>query len=147
MSLQNLAKIGLLEKHEANAKEMRRMLESATRSIEDATQETISPETRLDAAYRAITQICMVALWINGYRSSRSKPGHHQTLIQSLVHSVGLDQDLVNLLDTVRVKRNAIDYTGTDIDRASVAGSIEAANDLLRYVRQWIARNNPGLKM
>lgn len=64
------------------------MLESAERSIADARQESISPETRLDAAYRAITQLSMVALWANGLRPARSKPGHHQTTIQALVHTI-----------------------------------------------------------
>lgn len=51
MSLQNLLKIGQLEDHETNAEQVRRMLDSAERAIADARQESISPETRLDAAY------------------------------------------------------------------------------------------------
>ena len=109
MSLQNLLKIGQLEEHETNADQVRRMLDSAERSIADAKQKSISSDTRLDAAYRAITQLCMVALWANGFRPSKSKPGHHQTMIQSLVHSVGLDTDPMLLLNTFRIKRNAID--------------------------------------
>ena len=54
MSLQNLLKIGQLDKHETSAAQVRRMLESAERSVADARQETISLETRLDAAYRDI---------------------------------------------------------------------------------------------
>lgn len=60
----------------------------------------------------------MIALWANGYRPSRNAPGHHQTMIQSLVHSVGLERERIFLLDTLRVKRNAIDYTGDDVDEA-----------------------------
>lgn len=131
MSLQNLFKIGQLEEHETNAAQVRRMLESAERSIADARHESISPETRLNAAYRAITQLCMVALWANGFRPARSKPGHHQTMIQSLVHTVGLGRDAMLLLDTFRVKRNAIDYTGDDVDEASVDECIRAADGLL----------------
>lgn len=145
MSLQNLSKIGQLEEHETNTEQVRRMLESAERSIADARQQSIGPETRLDAAYRAITQLCMVALWANGFRPARSKPGHHQTMIQSLIHSIGLDRDRTLLLDTFRVKRNAIDYTGDDVDEASVDGCIEAADHLLRHVRQWLAGNRPEL--
>ena len=74
MSLENLLKIGQLEEHETNIEQVRRMLDSAERSITDAGQKTISPETRLDAAYRAVTQLCMVALWANGYRPAKSKP-------------------------------------------------------------------------
>jgi len=145
MSLQNLLKIGQLEEHETNADQVRRMLDSAERSIADAKQKSISSDTRLDAAYRAITQLCMVALWANGFRPSKSKPGHHQTMIQSLVHSVGLDTDPMLLLNTFRIKRNAIDYTGDDVDEASVDDCIEAANNLLRQVVQWLAENKPEL--
>jgi len=145
MSLQNLLKIGQLEEYETNADQVRRMLDSAERSIADARQKSISSETRLDAAYRAITQLCMVALWANGFRPSKSKPGHHQTMIQSLVHSVGLDKDPMLLLNTFRVKRNAIDYTGDDVDEASVDECIEAADSLLRHVVQWLAENKPEL--
>jgi hypothetical protein len=145
MSLQNLLTIGQLEEHETNAEQVRRMLDSAERGITDARQESISPETRLDAAYRAITQLCMVALWANGCRPSKSKPGHHQTMIQSLVHSIGLNRDQMLLLDTFRVKRNAIDYTGDDVDEASVDECIEAADNLLRHVTRWISNSKPEL--
>jgi len=121
------------------------MLDSAERSINDARQESISLETRLDAAYRAITQLCMVALWANGFRPSRSKPGHHQTMIQSLVHSIGLDQDHMLLLNTFRIKRNAIDYTGDDVDEASVDECIEAAENLLRHVTQRLTNSKSEL--
>ena len=145
MTLQNLLKIGQLDEHETNAEQVRRMLDSAERSITDARQETISRETRLDAAYRAITQLCMVALWANGYRPAKSKPGHHQTMIQSLVHSIGFDRDQMLLLDTFRIKRNAIDYTGDDVDETSVNECIEAADNLLRHVTLWLADYKPEL--
>ena len=121
------------------------MLASAERCITDARQESISPETRLDTAYRAITQLCMVALWANGCRPAKGKPGHHQTMIQSLAHSIGLDRDQMLLLDTFRVKRNAIDYTGADVDEASVEECIAAADNLLRHVNQWLTNNKPEL--
>ena len=145
MSLQNLLKIGQLDEHETDAKQVRRMLESAERSIADARQEAISPETRLDAAYRAITQLSMVALWANGFRPAKSKPGHHQTMIQSLVHTIDLDRDEMLLLDTFRVKRNAIDYTGEDVDDSSVDECIGAAARLLIRVSEWLADNKPEL--
>ena len=141
MSLQNLLEIGQLEGHETTVAQVRRMLASAERSIADARQTSISPETRLDAAYRAITQLCMVALWANGYRPSRSRPGHHQTMVQSLVHSVELDRHQMLLLDTFRVKRNAIDYTGDDVDAASVEECIGAADLLLGHLTGWLTDN------
>ena len=112
MSLKNLHRIRQLEEHEPDATQVRRMLSSAERSIADARQVSISAESRFDVAYRAITQLSMVALWANGFRAAKSKPGHHQTLIQSLVHTIELNRDEMLLLDTFRVKRKAIDYTG-----------------------------------
>ena len=145
MSLQNLLKAGQLERHDTDADQVRRMLQSAERSINDARQESISLETRLDAAYRAITQLCMVAMWANGYRPARSKPGHHQTMIQSLVHSGVLGRDEMLLLDTFRVKRNAIDYTGDHVDEGSVDECVRAADSLLRHVIGWLTQESPDL--
>lgn len=145
MSLENLSKIGQLEAHASDAKQLGKLLEAAERSTADAKEESISNETRLDAAYRAISQLCMAALWANGYRPSKSKPGHHQTMIQSLVHSVALDNDQMRLLDTFRVKRNAIDYTGEDVDGGSVEECIKAAEGLQLHVLDWLAANKPEL--
>ena len=145
MSLRNLLKTGQLEEHETNAEQVRRMLESAQRSIIDSQQETISLETRLDAAYRAITQLSMVALWANGYRPAKSKPGHHQTMIQCLVHSISLGREQMLLLDTFRVKRNAIDYTGELVDEASVIECIGATENLSCRLSQWLGKNKPEL--
>ncbi len=121
------------------------MLAAAERSIADARQFSISPETRLDAAYRAIMQLAMVALWANGFRPVKSMPGHHQIIIQTLVRSIGLDSDRMRLLDTFRVKRNAIDYTGEAVDTVSVEACIDAASRLLAAVRVWLTDNRPDL--
>ena len=98
MSLRNLLKIGQLAEHETDARQVGKILTAARRGIADARQDSISLETRLEAAYRAIMQLSMVALWANGYRPSKSRPGHHQTMIQSLVHSIELDSDQMLLL-------------------------------------------------
>jgi len=145
MSLQNLLRIGQLEAHETDANQVRKMLESSTRCLTDAQKEIISSENRLDIAYRAIMQLAVVALWANGYRASTNKPGHHQTVIQSLVHSVGLDNDEMLLLNNFRGRRNAIDYTGEEVDEGSVAACIAAGEHLLRHVRDWLSNNRPDL--
>ena len=44
----------------------------------------MSADNRFDAAYKSIMQCAMLGLWANGYRTSTSQPGHHQTAIQSL---------------------------------------------------------------
>jgi hypothetical protein len=144
MTLENLLKTRQLEPHETNAKQVGKQLNAIRRSLEDARQETITPETRLEAGYRAIMQLSMLALWANGYRPSTSL-GHHATMIQSLVASVGLDSAHMRLLDTFRVKRHAVSYSGQDMDPASVKACIAAGEDLLRHVQQWLVENRPDL--
>jgi len=140
-----LLKIDQLAEHETDAKQVGKVLAAAERGIADARENSISPETRLEAAYRAIMQLSMIALWANGYRPSKNRPGHHQTTIQSLVHSIELDRDQVLLLDTFRVKRNAIDYIGDDVDESSVEACIEAAASLQVSLNSWLAQNKPEL--
>jgi len=144
MSLENLSKIGQLESHETDAAQVSRLLESSARCPEDARQNTITPETRLEAGYRAIMQLSMLALWANGFRPTTAS-GYHLTMIQSLVHTVGYDTDHVRLLDTFRIKRNAINYTGEDMDIASVESCISAGEELIQHVREWLAMNRTDL--
>lgn len=85
---------------------MQHLLQAAARNIEDARVAAISGETRFDAAYKCIMQCAMVALWANGYRTSTSQPGHHQTAIQTLPITIELDQSTVIVLDALRKQRN-----------------------------------------
>ena len=145
VSLQNLVTIGRLVEHETNKAQVGKLLEAATRCIDDARNESISKETRLDAAYKATMQYAMLALWASGYRPAKNRPGHHQTMIQSLVHSINLDNDQMLMLDTFRVKRNAIDYTGELVDEGSVMGCIHAAVQLQEKLLRWLGDNRPDL--
>lgn len=90
MSLENLLKIGQLKEHPAQAEEIERLLVAAQRNLRDAQQKNISPETRFDAAYKAIMQSALAALMIHGYRPDTSRPGHHMTVLQSTPLTLGL---------------------------------------------------------
>lgn len=59
MTLQNLHKIGQLKEHPPVAGEIQRLLAAAGRSLTDARVTTISPETRFDAAYKAVMQAAL----------------------------------------------------------------------------------------
>ncbi|MCC7484049.1 MAG: hypothetical protein IT529_03590 [Burkholderiales bacterium] len=67
MSLQNLLGIGQLKEHPRDAAEIGRLLAAAQRGLADARVATISPETRFEAAYRAIAQVGLAALMAHGY--------------------------------------------------------------------------------
>jgi hypothetical protein len=145
VSLQNLLKIGQLKEHPADAAEVQRLLAAASRNLTDARVTTISPETRFDAAYKAVMQSALAALMANGYRPDTNRPGHHATVVQALPLTIGLAQARVTVLDTLRRKRNLSDYTGEDIDNSSAEHCITEANRLLRDVAAWLKAHQPRL--
>lgn len=64
MTLKNLLKTGQLKDHPADGAEIRRLLDAARRNLGDARVQKISPETRFDAAYKAIMQAALAALMV-----------------------------------------------------------------------------------
>jgi len=145
--LANLLKIGQLKEHAADANEIARLLAAAQRSLADARSGAISAETRFDAAYKAITQLGLAALMAHGYRPDTNRPGHHMTIIQSLTLTLGVAGSRMAVLDTLRRKRNLADYTGEDIDDASVVECIEQAQRLGEDAHAWLRKHRPQLKL
>ena len=145
MTLNNLVKIGQLKPHSTSRVEIGDLLSAACRNLVDARAENISTENRFDAAYKCIMQSALVALMTSGYRPDTKKPGHHQTTIQSLPKTIGLDATRIAVLDSLRNKRNLSDYTGKSIDPASLRTCIDEAARLLNEVGVWLADNHPGL--
>lgn len=143
MSLENLLKIGQLKQHEADEREIGKLLTAARRNLADARVAAVSPETRFDAAYKALMQAGIVALLAHGYRPDAARPGHHQTVVQSLRLTIGLSASRVTVLDTLRRKRNLADYMGEDIDQSSVDACVEQAMKLLGDVEDWLRTNRP----
>lgn len=121
------------------------LIAAAVRNIADAQLQGLSSENRFDAAYKAIMQMAMVALNANGYRTLKSKPGHHQTAIQTLPLTVGLPQAKVIVLDALRKQRNLSDYSGDLVPEAAAAECVMSAKDLLAHVSSWLQANRPDL--
>jgi hypothetical protein len=138
MSLENLLKIGQLREHSPDSTEIQKLLAGAARNLEDARVAAVSTETRFDAAYKAIMQAALAALKANGFRPNTNRPGHHLTVIQSLPLTIGLEKTKVLVLDTLRRKRNTLDYTGEEVDSASLVHCIAAAENLLKEVQAWL---------
>jgi hypothetical protein len=145
MSLQNLAKIGQLHPHEARPDEIGRLLSAAQRNLTDAGRRENSAETRFDCAYKAIIQCAMIALMAAGYRTSSNAPGHHQTVIQSLPLTLGVDNATWIELDAFRKKRNQNDYMGIAISQAEVDEAIAHATKLLTTVQSHLKSHHPAL--
>lgn len=145
MTLENLLKIGQLKSHVTDATEVQRLLDAARRNLADAHVKEVSPETRFDAAYKAIMQAAHVALMANGFRPDTNKPGHHMTVVQSLPTTIGLPSDRMTVLDALRRRRNLSDYMGEDVDDVSVENCIREAEQLLREVEVWLKKNRSDL--
>lgn len=145
MTLLNLLKIQSLVEFSAQREDIQRLLAAAERNLLDAAITTISDENRFDAAYKCVMQCGMVSLWANGYRPSKSKPGHHQTIIQALSLTVGLDAKTVVVLDALRKQRNINDYDGDTISPTLVEECMKQAQSLLLHVRLWLATYRPDL--
>ena len=140
--MQNLLRIGQLKAHPPDAAELQRLLAAvAARNLAYARNTSISPETRFDAAYKAVMQASLCALMANGYRPDTNRPGHHQTMVQTLGLTIGLAPGRVQVIDTLRRKRNLADYTGEDIDDSSVGHCIAEAERLLHDAIAWIKAN------
>lgn len=136
MTLDNLVGISL-ERIEPDEATIRRLLEAAARNIADAHIVQVSTENRFDASYKAIMQLANAAMQANGFRTLTSKPGHHQTMLQSLVKSVGLDQETMVILDGLRKQRNVADYSGDLISEAAMEECIRQAEQLQQVVLEW----------
>lgn len=141
MSLENLLAIRRLIKLDATPDSLRKLLVAAERNLADARATNISAENRFDAAYKAIMQCAMAGLWAKGYRTSTSEPGHHQTAIQVLSMTLGVDTDTVIVLDALRKQRNLNDYSGDSISDATLQECLAQEENLLHIVKQKVATN------
>ena len=144
MTLQNLLGVSLAGIAPDRATVMR-LLAAASRNIADANLAALSAENRFDAAYKAIMQLSMIALHANGFQTLTSKPGHHQTAIQTLPKTVGIAAEQVIVLDALRKQRNVADYSGDLVPESAVRECIESAEELLVNVRRWLEANKPEL--
>ena len=144
MTLNNLLG-NSLDAIEPNAALVGKLLVAARRNIADAQLAALSAENRFDAAYKAIMQLAMVALHANGYRTLTSKPGHHQTVIQTLTTSVGVPRAQVILLDALRKQRNLSDYSGDLVPDAVAAECLASAQSLHTHVEAWLQAHRPDL--
>lgn len=145
MTLQNLLAIQRLQTFEPTAEGVQRLLAVAARNLADAKLAALSADNRFDAAYKALMQCAMIGLWANGYRTSTSQPGHHQTVLQALPLTMGMDKDTVIVLDALRKQRNLGDYEGNPVTDAAVAECLKQADALLAHTRQWLAKHRPDL--
>jgi hypothetical protein len=144
MSLESLVGVAL-EAVTPSGETIARLLAGAERQIRDAKSAAVSSETRFASAYGAIRMLADVALHSHGYRTLTSKPGHHQTAIQSLRLTLGVDARTIVRLDALRRLRNSIEYTGDVVPAAALAECVAQAEALHATTVTWIRTHRPKL--
>ena len=144
MTLQNLLGISL-DAVAPERTQAARMLAAAERNLIDAQLPALSTESRFDIAYKAIMQLAMLALYANGYRTLTSRPGHHQTAIQTLTLTTGVPAEHVRVLDALRKQRNLADYFGDPVPDSTMQECLSSATMLLAHVKAWLQANKPDL--
>ena len=143
MSLSNLQAIGRLHAQPPDAAAIGKLLQSARQNLADARVEQISANNRFDAAYKCILQCAMLGLWANGWRTSTSQPGHHQTAIQTLDQTLDVPKPDLIVLDALRRQRNVNDYEGDPIADATLHACMQAADKLLGHTLRWLEAHHP----
>ncbi len=134
INLLNLAKIGQLDLVPLSVELVKRMLLSARQRLRDAEFTQNSPETRFDCAYTAIRVVADIGLHLNGFRTSTSKPGHHQTAIQCLTYTLGVDAATVRILDGLRKQRNLSDYDGEMVTDSALQECLRQAQAIMNRI-------------
>jgi len=144
MSLQNLVGVSL-DPITPSPVTTARLVAAAKRQIADAESGGISSETRFAAAYTAIRMLADVALHANGYRTLTSRPGHHQTAIQTLSLTMGVEGKTIQVLDALRKQRNLTEYSGDLIPEGTVKEAIAQAKLLQQWTLGWLQTTHPHL--
>jgi hypothetical protein len=144
MGLQNLVGISL-EQITPAKDTIKRLLDAAARHLADAKVDAVSAETRFSSAYTAIRMLADVGLHAHGYRTLTSKPGHHQTAIQTLPTTLGIDSHTLIRLDKLRKQRNLTEYTGDLIPESAVAECLSQAQSLYSATCNWLKANKGDL--
>lgn len=144
MTLRSLLGISL-EQITPDKETVRRLLEASKRQIADAKVAAVSTETRFSSAYTAIRMLADIGLHAHGYRALTSKPGHHQTAIQTLPKTLDIDSSTLIRLDKLRKQRNLAEYTGDLIPESTLKECVACAESLNAVALQWLRKHAPGL--
>lgn len=135
MTLDNLVSIGRLQKIAVNRDTVQRLLETAEKNLGEVSLVGMSPETRFDLAYKCILKVAIAGLASQGFRTSQNQLGHHQTAIQCLTWTLGVEGHVVTIIEKLRKQRNISDYSGDPVTEPVATSCTSAASGLLARAR------------
>ena len=124
--LDSLVRIGQLKAEPAAESELRGLVRSGIRRLDDAAREDLSLESRFDLAYNAAHALALAALRFRGYRSES-----RYLVFQCLQHTVDLPPERWRVLDEAHRKRNLAEYEGElDVGEQLVAALLRVAQEV-----------------
>ena len=92
-----------------------------------------------------VAAITLTALTACGYRVSKGT-SHHYYAVESLRHTLGLEEEVIRTLDSFRKKRNVADYERTGAVTAGEAAELlELAHSLREHLAEWLRKSHPNL--
>lgn len=145
-TLEVWASSGLLQRHRAGAEETANLLGVVARDIAESQTPGLSNDWRLAIAYNASLQAAKAALAASGYRVASGEKGHHYRLVESLRYTAEVPGADVDLLQTMKKKRNISDYeVAGAVTEREAEEMVSLAQRIDRVVRDWLAANHPDL--
>lgn len=130
--LENLVHIGALRREPVDLSELEGLTESGDARLNDATNQSLSLQSRFDLAYNAAHALGLVALRRMGYR-----PANRYVVFQTLPHTIGASAATWRLLAKCHGLRNQAEYEGhLEVDDRLVSDLVVAALE----VRDALAR-------
>ena len=135
-----------LLRDEPDLAEIQQLLQVVDLEIADAEIEGLSADGRLQHAYDAALQLCMLALRASGYRVPKG-PGHHKRGIESLRQTLGSDwSDTADHIERCsRLRAQAI-YERIDVvSHEDAEELLNTARELRADVVAWLKANHPAL--
>ena len=122
--LDNLVRARQLKAEPSSEEEIAGLIKSGLARLRDASNETLSIESRFDLAYNAAHALSLAALRKAGYRSD-----NRYLAFQCLKHTLNLPNEQWRILDQAHRKRNLAEYEGhLDIDDALLDALTRTAN-------------------
>lgn len=136
--LDDLVKVGELEKLKPSWNEISGLLKKARRKLLDAKSDSISNETRLEQAYNVVLTCSIIGLRVKGYRIFK-KASSHYIAIESLRQSLKLDESSIDYFQTLRgIRHRDIYEADVVIDIDDLNESIDEAEKLLITIESWV---------
>lgn len=144
MTLETWLAAGWLKRHETSPQEIADLLAVVDRALENAAVEGLTPDARIGLAYPAALAIGAAGLAATGYRAGKDR--HHERVLDSLLHTLGVDSVRVGKLHRFRRMRNEMTYerVGTVSEREATE-FLALVKELRSALVVWLRGVNPRL--